>query len=243
MNSKSIISILKFELRRQNVSYKQLGTALAISESAVKKMFANENFSLKRLDSICKFLEVDLLELMQREHKPVKIKKMTLQQEQIIAKNRTWLVILYCATNYWSIEDITHRYKFTKAEIITCLVELEKFGLIELKPDNKIIPLLDTNFEWHTSGPINNIFREQFLNDFFQSDFKGNDEIQIVKNGDLSEESQKRLRKKIKQLAELYDELCYNDRNLKSSTYERKGYSMIVASRKWALDRFSEHRR
>ena len=63
--TKQIVDAIKVELKRQGITYRILAVKLDVSESTVKQMFANGNFSLKRLDNICELLDADLNELLE----------------------------------------------------------------------------------------------------------------------------------------------------------------------------------
>jgi DNA-binding Xre family transcriptional regulator len=58
-----LVSALKKFLRAKGVTYRDVATALELSEASVKRIFANKSFSLLRLDQICQFLEISIYEL------------------------------------------------------------------------------------------------------------------------------------------------------------------------------------
>ena len=62
-NSTQLVTAIKLALRQQGISYRALAKALALSESAIKQMFASGNMSLKRVDAICSVLKLDLTDL------------------------------------------------------------------------------------------------------------------------------------------------------------------------------------
>ena len=51
-------------VKKSSITYRELANRLELSESAVKQMFASNNFSLKRLDEICDVLGLDITELV-----------------------------------------------------------------------------------------------------------------------------------------------------------------------------------
>ena len=244
INSKAVIRSIKSELRKRGINYKKLSQQLKISESATKKMFANKNFSLHRLDAICEVLGLDLLELAERGAESVeKITQLTVEQESKIFSDSKFFIVTYAAMNYWSVEDITRRYKFTEAEAIKYLLQLEKFGFLELGLNNRVRPLLSLNFQWIPGGPAEKFYREHFLPNFFNSNFKDAGSQQVVRNGDLSDESKVLLDQRVQQLGDFFDELCFKDRHKKPGNMERKGTSMVLAFRTWTLPVFAEYAR
>jgi len=49
--SKQIVDAIKVTLKQQGITYRALAQKLDVSESTVKQMFANGNFSLSRLEA------------------------------------------------------------------------------------------------------------------------------------------------------------------------------------------------
>ena len=244
INSKLVINSIKSELRKQGISYRKLGERLELSESATKKMFANQNFSLQRLDRICEILDVDLLELAERgANSTQKINQLSVEQESRIVADPKFVIVAYAAINYWTVEDIVRRYKISKAEAIKLLLQLEKFGLIELRPNNRIRPLVSHDFQWIAEGPFEKFLHRHFFPDFLKSEFNEVGANRIVKNGDLSDESKHLLNQRFEQLGELFEELCFNDRHLVPGNMERKGTSMMLAFRTWTMPVFAKFTR
>jgi len=185
-SSNQIVDFLKKELRSQSLNYRQLAQQLDLSESTIKHMFSSKNFSLKRLDKICELLGLELTDLVNKfeQHQP-KIERLSLENEKILVSDLPLLLIAYCVTNYWNVDDILRVYKISEHDCIRCLVQLDRMKIIELLPENRIKLLIANNFTWHRNGPIEKFFRKEVQSRFFSSDFSANDELRLVKIGDL----------------------------------------------------------
>ncbi len=57
---KQISQVLKQQLRQHQITYKQVAGALGMSEANIKRMFANDNFSMSRLEQICQLVNLTL---------------------------------------------------------------------------------------------------------------------------------------------------------------------------------------
>ena len=240
-NTKTLVDNLKRELKRQGFNYNDLAGKLGITESTVKKMFAKGNFSLDRLDDICDALKIDLLGLVENVNEEVvKISRLTFSQERQIVSDPKLLAIAHAATSFWPREDIMRRYEFTEDEILERLQVLVGFGLIELRANNHIRPLISKNFSWLPNGPLEHFFQEYVLPDFYRHDFKESGALRVLKNGDLSDASRKELERKCLELGELFEKLSYEDRHLQPGNRERSGTTMVVAYRAWTLSAFKE---
>jgi transcriptional regulator with XRE-family HTH domain len=235
-NSKTLINNLKRELKRQKIGYADLAERLDISVSTVKKMLAKGNFTLERLDLICEVINVEYLELIENVNEEViKVSKLTHSQEQAMVEDPLLLLMGYATINYWSMEDIVYRYKIPQELVINRLKKLEKFGILELRANNNIRPLVSNGFDWRPDGPILKFIRKHMIPEFFKDDFRETGALQIIKNRALTDKSKKILERKSLELADLFDELAYQDRHYLAGNRDRKGTTMVIAYRSWTL--------
>lgn len=235
-NSRSLVNNIKRELKKQGMNYAELAMQLGVAESTIKKMFAKGNFSLDRLDQLCEVLDVDLLEMVENVNDQVnRISKLTAAQETAMIADPKLLIIAYAAINFWSFEDIRFRYDFEPDEIMQRLRKLETFGILEIRGNSRIRPLIANNFQWLPDGPLAKYFRKHFLPDFFDNDFKEAGAFRVIRYGDLTDNSKKRLERKCMELVDLYDRLTYEDRHFRPGNRERKSTSMVVAFRSWTI--------
>ncbi|MCH2189425.1 MAG: helix-turn-helix domain-containing protein [Gammaproteobacteria bacterium] len=239
--TQQLIKNIKRELKRQGINYSMLANKVGVSESAIKKMFAKGNFSLDRLDQIFEVLDVDLLEMVENvNHQQNMIDKLTVSQEARLVKDQKLLMVAYAAINFWSVEDILHRYNLSREEVMEKAEILENFGILEIRRNQKIRPLISNNFRWLPDGPLSVFFSQYFLPHFFDSDFTQPDSLREIRFGDLTDESRVKLDRKCHELVDLYDKLTYEDRHFTPGNRERKGTTLVVAYRCWITDAFRE---
>ena len=58
-----LIRVLKAELKSAGITYAALAAQLGMAESSVKRMFAQGDMPLSRIDAICRVLRTDFAEL------------------------------------------------------------------------------------------------------------------------------------------------------------------------------------
>ena len=237
--SKQLVDAIKITLKRQGITYRVLANKLDVSESTIKQMFANANFSLARLDAICELLDVDINALLElSESLEDRVTSITLEQEQALVEDRKLLVVAYCLVHHWKVEEIVARYDISDTQIITLLARLDKMRLIELQPNNRVRLLMANNFSWHTNGPIEKYFRSTIQTEFFNSSFEEDGALRVVKNGVLTMKGQADLRNRLKMLDSLFDELSEQERKIPAS--DRHGITMILAIRNWQVSIFTD---
>lgn len=237
--TKQIIDAVKVALKQQGFTYRALAEKLEVSESTVKQMFANGNFSLNRLDAICELLELDIAALLElSESLEDRVTRLSLDQEQALVEDPKFLVVAYCLVNHWKVDEITARYDISDTEIITLLARLDKMRLIELQPNNRVRLIMANNFSWHPNGPIEKYFRSKVQTEFFSTSFEEDGALRVVKNGDLTVKSQADLRNRLKMIDSLFDELSEQERKISSG--QRHGITMILAIRNWQVSIFTD---
>lgn len=237
--SKKIIDTLKSLLKSKGINYRTLAEHLSLSESAVKQMFSQGNFSLTRLDDICAVLDIEFTDLAQiTEAQEKRIDQLSLENEKALTADIKLLLAAYAATNYWKFDEILKRYQYTEAELTRYFVKLDQMKMIELQTENRIKLLISGNFSWHKNGPIEQFFRKQVQTRFLDSSFSDEGDLRLVKNGEISLVSRIQLSERLAAIGDYFDELNQNEQSFKMDA--KQGTSMILAIRKWDFLAFKE---
>lgn len=241
-NSTALIQVLKGQLKQHKVNYAELAARLKLSESSVKRLFSQGNMSLHRFFEICKIIDLeidDLVKLLNLESK--QLTELTIAQERLIVSDLKLLLTSVCVCNHWSFEQIIATYRFEQAELIACLLKLEKIELLELKPENQISLKISPNFKWRKNGPIQAYFEQQIQANFLKSSFNQVGELRIMLTGMLSKNSNQIIQQKLQKLTTEFNQLAKQDKLLDMS--KRHGTSCLLAIRPWELPHFAELRR
>ena len=165
-----LLETLKKYLKAKGLTYRDLAKELRLSEASIKRLFSERSFSLKRLEDVCKVLDLDFYDLarMSKLDEEGGTKELTIEQEQGLANNPKLLTFLYLLISGWSASLIMSEYEITELELNHILLQLDQLGLIELHPNNKIRVLLSKTVFWRKDGPIWNLYKrrvqEEFLN-------------------------------------------------------------------------------
>lgn len=234
-----LVQALKQSLKSQNLTYREVANYLQLSEASIKRMFANSQLTLERIDAICEFLGIEISDLLQKMQQMTKrITQLSLEQEKIIVSNRKLCLVTVCVVNHWSVKDILNYYNLTEHECIQYLAELDKIKIIELLPKNKIKLLISPGFVWIPNGPIQKFFQQYILSDFIESDFRNENEEMICQFGMLTSESNALFRKKLRQLSEEF--LILKQQDSCEVINKRTGHACVLMIRPWAPVIFKE---
>jgi DNA-binding Xre family transcriptional regulator len=237
-----VLQVLRAQLRAESITYKVLADRIGMSESSVKRMFGQRDMSLSRLAQICKAAGIAMEDVLRgaadaRTHADT----LTLLQEKSLMANPRLLLVAICCLGHWSVEQVLETYELTEPECIGCLAELDRLGLIELKPMNRYSLRVSNAFRWLPDGPVQQYFRSQVVADYFSGRFDGDGETLMCLPARLSDASSKELVQKIQQLAGELARLHQADRRLESD--ERDGFTLLLGFRSWEFAAFTALRR
>jgi hypothetical protein len=238
----ALVEALKRELRARQITYASLAPRLRLSEASVKRMFSRRDFTLKRLDEICKHTRIDFSELARAvARSQTLISHLSFEQEEEIVADRKLFLVAVCALNHITFDQIVESYDISAAECVHLLTRLDRLKFIELLPGNRIKLLVSHTFSWLPDGPIQRFFNNQAHNEFFRSRFNRPDEFMLVVNGMLSKGSSADIVERLKRITREFSDLHNDDSRLPLE--DRSAMTLLVAVRPWQLAAFTELRR
>lgn len=239
METKNLIEVLKKALKSHGVTYADIAAQLNLSEASVKRMFAQKHFTLIRLESICEMAQMDftdLIRLMDEERQ--KISNLTLEQEEELVSDLKFLLVAICVQSNWTFNEMIDYFKITGPECIGYLVRLDRLGLIQLLPNNRIRQMVAKNFRWLPRGPIEKFFEQTAQSEFLDSHFTHPGELRLFMNGSLTWESIESIRKNVEALAHEFSSFQDDDARMPATTRFNTG--LLLAMRPWELPIFSK---
>ncbi|SJN12735.1 Predicted transcriptional regulator [Halomonas citrativorans] len=238
----SLLNTLKRQLRMQGKTYADVAQWLGLSEASVKRLFAERNITLARLECICEQLNLEFAELVQTmQTEERRLQELTQAQEQSIADDPKLFLIAVCVINGYSFDEIHHQYQLSEAECTQQLLKLERLDLIQLLPGNRIKRRVAPNFRWRTGGPIQRFFQQRIANEFFRSRFDSESEKLLVLNGLLSRAGNEEWQQVLQRLANEFHALCERESSL--PIHQRFGTTSVLAVRQWQYALFQDYTR
>ncbi len=237
-----LITALKKELKTAQMTYADLAEALGMAESSVKRMLAKGDMPLTRIDAICRALRIDFADLARRvaESQPL-LKELTQEQERAVVADKKLLLMAICVLSQWTLEQIVQAYRVTEAEGIKYLAQLDRIGIIELRPMNRYRLKLAKTFRWRTRGPVMDYFRDHALLDYFSGSFDGPGEGMLLVHGTISRSLAPVFNDRLQRLAQDFSQQHLADQKLPDR--DREGYTLLLGMRSWEFEVFSQMRR
>jgi DNA-binding Xre family transcriptional regulator len=237
-----LVLALKKELKAAQMTYADLARALDMAESSVKRMLAKGDMSLSRIDAICRALKLDFGELARRvaDAQPL-LKELTQEQERAVVADKKLLLTAICVLSQWTLEQITGYYRVSEAECIKYLAQLDRIGIIELRPLNRYRLKLAKTFRWRPHGPVMHYFRDHVVLDYFAGGFDGAAEGLLLVHGSISRSIAPSFVERMQRLAQDFAQQHQADQ--KVAEKDREGYTLVLAMRSWEFAAFTQLRR
>jgi len=236
------IGTVKRLLKAQGLTYRDVASALELSEASVKRVFSEESFTVERLARIAHLLGFTLAELLAEAAAQVPpLRFLTAEQEAKVVGDGKLLLVTVCALNRWTLTEIVEVYRLNRAECLKQLLVLDRMGLIELLPGDRIRPLVARDFDWLPDGPIRRYFMENALDDFLDSDFNQPEEALEFAQGLVTEAALAQLRLELRRLRSRMAAL--HEESMAAPLEQRRGIGVMLALRRWEPEGFKKLRR
>ena len=237
-----LVTALKRELKSARMSYADLAVALGLAESSVKRMLAKGDMPLSRIDAICRALKLDFADLARRvaDAQPL-LAQLTQEQERAVVADKKLLLVAICVLSQWTMEQMLASYRLTEPECIGYLAQLDRIGIIELRPLNRYRLKLAKAFRWRPHGPVMDYFRDNALLDYFSGGFDGAGEGLLLVHGSISRSLAPSFLERMQRVAQDFAQQHLADQKLQDK--DREGYTLLLGMRSWEFEAFTALRR
>ena len=238
-----LVSLLKAELKAAGMTYATLAEALGMAESTVKRMFAKGgDMPLTRIDEICRVLRLDFADLARRvaDTQPLLL-ELTLAQEKAVVADRTLLVVAISVISQVPVEEMLATYALSEAELVRCLTQLDRLGIIELRVGNRYRLKVAKGFRWLPHGPVMAFFRKEVLHDYFAGGFDGESEMLMVVHGEIGRGLANSFRERLARIGQDFSNQHLADQKLPAE--QRQPYTIVIGMRSWLMQALREMHR
>ncbi len=237
-----ILRTVKRQLKARGMTYRDLAKGLKISEPSVKRLFSSQRLTVDRLAAIAGLLGLTLAELaVEAAAGTPKIQTLQREQESQLVGDKKLLVIAVCVLNHWTVEEILQEFEISRAECIKRLVLLDRMGLIELLPGNRVRVKIARDFDWLPNGPIRDFFRTEGQPDFLNSAFSGEAEGAEFVHAMLTSAAQTQLHHELRRVRQRFALL--HDESVAAPLSQRFAVGLLLAVRRWEPQVFKEMHR
>jgi hypothetical protein len=169
------------------------------------------------------------------------LQRLSAEQERAVVADKRLLLVAICVLSQWTLEQMTGAYRLSEAEAVKALVQLDRIGIIELRPLNRYRLQLAKTFRWLPHGPVMTYFREHALLDYFSGGFDGEAEGLMLVHGSVSRALAPAFLDRLQRVAQDFAQQHQADQKLADK--DREGYTLVLAMRRWEFEAFAALRR
>ena len=237
-----LVNALKAELKTARLTYADLAAQLGLAESSVKRMFAKADMPLSRIDEVLRVLQMDFAELARKiaDAQPLR-RELTLEQEKAVVADRKLLLMAISALSQWTFEQIVATYRFDDAEAVKYLLQLDRLGVIELKPMNRYRLNVAKTFRWRPDGPVMHYFRQHVVGDYYSGGFDGEGELLMLVHGQIGRSLAALFNERLVRVAQDFAQQHLADQKLPAE--QKRPYTLLIGMRSWLFAAFRDLKR
>ncbi|OCX63776.1 hypothetical protein BFP70_11810 [Thioclava sp. SK-1] len=150
-----LFEILKSVLKARKVTYADLAQRLEVSEPTIKRVFADRDCKLSRMVEICAALDLTLDDLMaQASHVDLRPTQLSGMQEARLATNRPAFNLFLLLLDGMPFDAIRDHYQLSPQQSFKLGIALEKLGLAEVMPGNRVRLTVQGPVDFRRDGPL-----------------------------------------------------------------------------------------
>lgn len=237
-----LVAALKAELKTAGITYAELAQHLGMAESSIKRVFAKADMPLSRVDEVLRVLKMDFAELARKvaDAQPLR-RELTLEQERAVVADRKLLLLAICCVSQWTFEQMVATYDLSDAECVKYLLQLDKLGIIELRPLNRYRLKIAKGFRWQPHGPVMEYFRRHVAADYYSGGFDADGETLLLVHGQISSSQAATFVERLQRVGQDFAQQHLADQKL--SPEQKKPYTLIVGMRSWLFAAFRDLKR
>ena len=240
--TQALIDRMKAELKAAGLTYAVLARELGLAESSIKRMFARGEMPLSRVDEICRVMKTDFAELARQvaDTAPQR-RELTLEQEKAVVADRKLLLMAICCLSQWTFEQIVAAYTLSEAECVKYLVQLDRLGVIELRPLNRYRLNVAKTFRWRADGPVMQYFRRHVVGDYVSGGFDGEGEMLMLVHGQIGLSLAALFNERLQRVAQDFAQQHLADQKLPPE--QKRPYTLLIGMRSWLFAAFRDLKR
>lgn len=167
--SKELMTLLKNLAKSQGVTQKMIAEKFEVSLPTVKRWYQGKGLTLEQANLLSEYLGISLGEALMSIKKNTNNFEYTMEQENFFSNNPDYLAFFDNLIRGKTVQSVVKKFNISNIKTTKYLLKMEKLGLIELLPKNKVKLLVTGEPVWRKNGPLSKRFKNKIINDFLES--------------------------------------------------------------------------
>lgn len=238
----NVTQALKKLLRQAGITYADAAVALDLSEASVKRLFAQQSFTLSRLETLSKMAGAELVDLIRLSDDALDVvEELPLEVEQALVDEPLLLLSAVCVLNRYQFADVLELYAIDQHRLQQLFAALDRLNIIELLEANRYRMKLSRGFKWRAGGPIESFFVDRVLRGFFNPGLIRSTDQFRFSWGTVTPKTADHFLERLRLLSQEFNEAA--DRDAKLAINQRNGAALMLAFRtNWEPEEFAKVR-
>ena len=137
------------------MNYKDVARGIGLSEVSVKRIFANKELSLARLEKLSEFLSIDLYQLIEEtKSNAEQVWRFTPEQEKMLASDIRLYLFSFQIIHGVSLKALMKRQRLNTKTAESYLLKLDRIKIISYTGRLKFKLIIPPNVTWNPNGPL-----------------------------------------------------------------------------------------
>lgn len=225
-----LLGALKQLFRARGLRYRDVADRLGVTERTVKRWFADKGLTMDVVEDLCGVVGLSFIELCEvaKEDLDTRPRRLGREQEQLLFSDLQLAFVFMLLSRGWSSDEIQRECGMPEALMVGHLVRLEKIGLVELLPGNRVRLLFGRNIQWHENGEAGRAFARGLRNLFAAMDYSKPDSVWSSQVVSLSPHALAELRAKFRAL--MAEILQASDADRKIAGDDKVWHAILLAA-------------
>ncbi len=223
-----ILKILKTLLKSKGVLYKNIADELGVSETTIKRYLTGHNLTLEILERLARFIGMRLSDITDlATEKTENFRQLQHDSEEALAREPFLAALFHLIARGFNPATLQRDFSIDAAEMNRFLTTLDRLGLIQLFPNNRVRVTASKHFDVERGGPLTRLAQETILNEVFQK-FDVASPNWVMSYTKLSPASIERVREMMRDMVIAFDALGKADRDLPADLSQWKGLFLTL---------------
>ena len=214
ISTEEILVALKLTMKKQGITYAELGRRISVSEQTIKRMFREKECSLSRLIKICDAIDISLTQVVAFcDENLDEFYEFTDEQSLFLSEHPNhyrFMMLLYFGE---SVRDIQKTYHLDDRDVFYYLRDLDAHNFLELGANNQIRLLFRWPFRMRSHSPFHQEvkrYNTEFIHYVTDNDGKNNAHVESLFRF-MSEDTLKDMQNEMRELNKKYRKIAQRE--------------------------------
>jgi len=226
----ALMGALKQLLRARGLRYRDIAERLGVTERTVKRWLADRGLTMNVVEDLCGVLGMSFIELCElaKNELDTRPQRLSREQERLLFSDLQLALVFQLLLRGWTAQEIQEECGLPEATMVGHLVRLERIGLVQLLPGNKVRLLFGRNIKWQENGEAGRAFARYLRNLFATMDYSKPDSVWSTQVFKLSPHALADIRTRFRSLMADIQQASDADRRLPDA--DRSWHAILLAA-------------